>query len=182
MQKEQLEMFIQQGLSSYQIANKLNKSQTTIRYWLNKHNLKTNPRQSQKVQNTPDGIFKKCSRCHEIKEITKENFYVRMDGRFHVWCRQCLNKITSENQIKNKLKAVEYKGGRCSVCQYDKYYGALEFHHLNPDEKDFNLSRKNYSFEKLRPELDKCICVCSNCHREIHAGLIKINGGPSGLG
>jgi hypothetical protein len=42
---------------------------------------------------------------------------------------------------------IEYKGGCCVRCGYDKYQGALEFHHLNPKEKDFNPSRlKNYSF------------------------------------
>lgn len=56
-----------------------------------------------------------------------------------------------------------------------KYIGALEFHHLNPNKKDFGISGGTKSFETLRPEVDKCILVCSNCHREIHANVIKIN-------
>lgn len=73
--------------------------------------------------------------------------------------------------------AVQYKGGKCCVCGYNKYLGALEFHHLNPNEKDFGISNKGYtrSFEKVKEELDKCILVCSNCHKEIHAGLIDIS-------
>ena len=65
---------------------------------------------------------------------------------------------------------VEYKGGKCQKCGYDKYIGALEFHHLNPEEKDFNLSKlKANSFNHVViEELNKCILVCSNCHREIH--------------
>ena len=69
--------------------------------------------------------------------------------------------------------AVAYKGGVCQCCKYNKYIGALEFHHINPDEKDFGISVKGYtrSWENNKKELDKCVLVCSNCHREMHAGL-----------
>ena len=66
-----------------------------------------------------------------------------------------------------KQKAVDYKGGKCSVCGYCKCLTALEFHHTNPDEKDGYNS--HWTFERNIPELDKCILVCANCHREIHA-------------
>lgn len=76
-----------------------------------------------------------------------------------------------------KLMAIEYKGGKCELCGYNKCVGALEFHHLDPEEKDFGISSdgNTRAWKKLRPELDKCILVCSNCHREIHAGLINIS-------
>ena len=67
-----------------------------------------------------------------------------------------------------KLKLIEYKGGKCERCGYNKCHVALEFHHLNPDEKDFTISGKSWSFERLKKEVDKCILVCSNCHKEIH--------------
>jgi hypothetical protein len=70
---------------------------------------------------------------------------------------------------------VEYKGGKCMRCGYNKCINALEFHHKNPDEKEFTLSHlKNYSFTKIiRDELDKCELVCANCHREIHFELSR---------
>lgn len=73
-----------------------------------------------------------------------------------------------------KIKLVEYKGGCCQVCGYKKSMGALEFHHLTPTEKDFSISSKSYAYERLKKEVDKCILVCSNCHIEIHEGIIKI--------
>lgn len=76
---------------------------------------------------------------------------------------------------RTKIKLVEYKGGSCQNCNYNKSIGALEFHHLVPNEKDFSISSKSYSFEKLKKEVDKCILVCSNCHIEIHEE-IKNNG------
>lgn len=78
-------------------------------------------------------------------------------------------------RIKQKNKAVEYKGGKCVICKYDRCKSALEFHHIDPSEKDFNISStKNRKFEDIINELDKCILVCANCHREIHDGLISV--------
>ena len=69
-----------------------------------------------------------------------------------------------------KQKAVDYKGGCCVICGYKKCIAALEFHHLNPLEKEIT---KDYQrFEDKKNELDKCILVCNRCHREIHAGVI----------
>ena len=84
---------------------------------------------------------------------------------------KCLKCQTEEAVIKRqlkKIKCVEYKGGKCEICGYDKNYSALEFHHLDPNEKDFTISKKNSSWENIKKELDKCILICANCHREIH--------------
>lgn len=88
----------------------------------------------------------------------------------------CRVEAVQRRRDKIKQMAVEYKGGKCAICGYDKYIGALEFHHLNPSEKDFSIGAKGYtrSFARVREELDKCVCLCSNCHKEVHAGLVQI--------
>jgi len=66
-------------------------------------------------------------------------------------------------------------GSKCGICGYDRCNEALEFHHLTPEKKDFSLS--NFKFENVSSiirELKKCVCVCGNCHREIHNGIIEI--------
>jgi hypothetical protein len=68
-------------------------------------------------------------------------------------------------------EAVAYMGGKCCLCPYDRCVEALEFHHVDPEEKGFNIADKVTSFEAIKLELDKCELVCANCHREIHAGL-----------
>lgn len=70
---------------------------------------------------------------------------------------------------KLRLMSLEYKGGKCSVCGYKKCNAALEFHHVNPKTKSFGLSKtgQTRSWEIIKVELDKCILVCANCHREI---------------
>lgn len=74
---------------------------------------------------------------------------------------------------RKKIDAVAYKGGKCSICSYDKCIAALEFHHLDPTQKDFGISKDGTtrSWELIKAELDKCILVCANCHREIHNKL-----------
>jgi DNA invertase Pin-like site-specific DNA recombinase len=74
--------------------------------------------------------------------------------------------VDFRKRVKSKL--VEYKGGCCEKCGYNKSEQALQFHHINPDEKDFTISGKSYSFERMKKEVDKCIMVCANCHIEIH--------------
>ena len=86
------------------------------------------------------------------------------------------NTEAVESWRKRKKKAlVEYKGGKCQCCGYSKCIEALEFHHLDPNIKSFTTSGKSKSFNSLKREVDKCILVCSNCHKEIHAGLINID-------
>ena len=86
------------------------------------------------------------------------------------------NTEAVESWRKRKKKVlVEYKGGKCQCCGYSKCIEALEFHHLDPNIKSFTISGKSKSFNSLKSEVDKCILVCSNCHKEIHAGLINID-------
>ena len=72
---------------------------------------------------------------------------------------------------KIKLESVKYKGGCCKICGYSMCIKALEFHHLDPNEKDFSFSQGTKSWERVKIELDKCILLCANCHREVHAGM-----------
>lgn len=72
---------------------------------------------------------------------------------------------------RKKIDLVKYKGGCCEKCGYNKSFEALQFHHINPSEKDFTIGGKSYSLERLKKEVDKCILVCANCHIEIHEEL-----------
>lgn len=71
----------------------------------------------------------------------------------------------------NKKRAVEYKGGKCQVCGYNKSLAALSFHHRDPSKKDFNFNGRLANWDKNREELDKCDLLCANCHCEEHERL-----------
>lgn len=70
-----------------------------------------------------------------------------------------------------RAQAVNYKGGKCQICSYDRSLAAFDFHHVDPLEKDFSISSRMTSWDVIRKELDKCVLLCANCHREVHDGL-----------
>lgn len=66
------------------------------------------------------------------------------------------------NEIKLKLG--------CQRCGYNKCARALQFHHPN-DDKEHDVARmvaKGKNMELIKAEIKKCVCVCANCHMEIH--------------
>ena len=73
---------------------------------------------------------------------------------------------------RRKIDLIYIHGNKCSICGYNKCICALEFHHINPEEKLFSVSNGNCRL--LQDDINeskKCILVCSNCHKEIHSGL-----------
>lgn len=81
----------------------------------------------------------------------------------------------SERRRQLKQFIIDAFDSKCCICNYDKYQGALELHHINPKEKDFRISKMlTRSFKKTVEECKKCVLVCSNCHKEVHAGIVQI--------
>ena len=157
MNKEILEPFVNRGLSSVKIAKEIGYSQTTTYRWLNYYGFLT----------------KKIHRCRKCEETNPEKF---SPGRF-TECRKCRVSLQVDRYKKYKKELVEYKGGKCEVCGYNKCYAALDFHHRNPDEKDPNWRRmRSWTPSRVKKEVDKCQLVCRNCHSEIHYGEDDLQG------
>lgn len=86
-------------------------------------------------------------------------------------CSSCVIEGVTKRRRQKKLLAVEYLGGSCLICGYNKSVWALSFHHVR--DKSFEIGDGNSrSWEKIKAELDKCVLLCHNCHAEYHAGLI----------
>ncbi len=75
-----------------------------------------------------------------------------------------------------RLRAIGYKGGKCSRCGYDRCLGALEFHHTD-GRKDFSISQDGLtrSWARIEKEIEKCVLMCANCHREEHEKLRSLS-------
>lgn len=124
---------------------------------------------------TPEG-HRRCSRCSSIKPLEEFTRSSEEPSGYRWYCKKCSSQIVIARQQKQKAKWVEYKGGKCAICGYDKCNGALHFHHVISSKKDFSLSTyKTKNWEDIKKELDKCILLCANCHAEIHAGIISID-------
>ena len=89
------------------------------------------------------------------------------------YCSQkCKNKSGVDRFRRNiKLRAVHYLGGACIDCGYSKCVAALCFHHVEPNRKDFTISKDGNTapWSDIVIELDKCVLLCLNCHAEAHA-------------
>ncbi len=88
---------------------------------------------------------------------------------------QYLIQAVTKRRRKIKSMAIEYKGGKCQICGYKKYQGALDLHHIN-GVKEFSIGEKGYarSWKRTKTELEKCVLVCANCHRELEAGITQL--------
>lgn len=106
-----------------------------------------------------------CEICGKVREV--KNFH----GRYRNKCNGC---YVQQTRRKNKRTVVEEFGGKCIVCGYNRSMWALDFHHVDASTKSFSLSQAGItrSIARMREEAKKCILVCANCHREIHAGLV----------
>ena len=122
---------------------------------------------------------RRCPRCKQVKPV--EEFYNRRGVQFSsVYCKSCTNEQTTERTKQIKREAVAYKGGKCQCCGYSDCVAAMDFHHIDPTQKDFTIIQlRTISLEKIKPELDKCLLVCCRCHREIEAGFRLAS--PAGL-
>lgn len=105
--------------------------------------------------------------CKTCGTTGEENFYENAAYQ----CKSCWNARTYKATTDKIADYMESRGGaKCQRCGYDRYVGALEFHHRDPKEKDPKWSR-GWNLERLKKELDKCDILCSNCHREVHAEM-----------
>lgn len=88
-------------------------------------------------------------------------------------CSLCNREYVAKRRRKNKLQLVEERGGKCELCGYHRYVGALDFHHRDPKTKKFGIAEKGmtYSLSRLREEAAKCALLCGNCHAEVEAEI-----------
>lgn len=117
-------------MSTREIAADVGLAQTTVRYWLNKFGLSTR---------RPKSTTYKCRHCGETRrsKMMKNG----RPSRHHTLCTKCHSRNTIERYRALKRLDIEYMGGKCVRCGYDKCQAALEFHHLDPSKKDPNWIR-----------------------------------------
>ena len=122
---------------------------------------------------------KVCTMCSKEKPI--KNFPRRSEGVYRAECKVCYNNKYREGKRKAtalaKLHKIEWVkdnilGGKlaCQHCGIEESYSFFDWHHKDPSTKLYNIGINfaRYSIKKLKPELDKCLFLCPNCHRKEH--------------
>ena len=135
-----------------------------------------------------------CNRCGIDKPMSE--FYPEKNSKSGIRkiCKECTKKRVSERYEQNKEQILEYhkryhtKHRDSQRALYKEYYDkiqslktpcakcgetrkyVLDFHHIDPKEKSFNINKKTSKsdFSIIENEVKKCICLCRNCHMEYH--------------
>ncbi len=114
---------------------------------------------------------KKCSICGQEK--TLENFPFRKvsEGTYRAHCKQCHSNTMKKKYYENKeaVSSIKTEKG-CAKCGYNENAMALDFHHINPTEKEDTIARltSGSSLSRALQEIEKCVVLCANCHRVFH--------------
>ena len=116
----------------------------------------------------------------EVSSTIRKETTCKICGRVYIYDKdkghgktKCNSCTTNGRRREIKQKCIDYKGGKCAVCGYNKCNGAMVFHHINKEQKDFAINyAMSLSWGKIKIELDKCILLCNRCHVEIHNGII----------
>ena len=113
-----------------------------------------------------------CSKCG--KELPIENFPFRnkAKGTRRANCKECHNNYMKKRYQDKRDEIWDLKNSlSCQKCGYNKCPEALDFHHIDPNEKEGKIAQmisNSYGLDKAKEEIKKCIVLCSNCHREFH--------------
>ena len=105
----------------------------------------------------------------------RQEFNLRDNRTYEDRKRYNIEAVAKRRKI-IRQRAIESVGGKCIKCGYNKHPEVLEFHHRDPSQKDFNISKKGHcrSWQRISEEIKKCDLLCANCHRELHVELDKL--------
>jgi transposase len=181
LQKDDLTQLVGEGASIAAIADRLGCAQGTVKHWLRRYGLRTSGQRTDgpstnAAKSAGNVYIQRTCRHHGLTDFW-------LEGRGYYRCQRCRWEAVSRRRRKVKQILVQEAGGRCRLCGYDRYVGALHFHHIDPADKGFELSQQGVtrSLARARVEARKCVLLCSNCHAEVEAGITLLMG-PAAVG
>lgn len=167
LSREALAGLVARDLTLREIAAAVDRSPSTVRYWLRRFDLTTTEHARFKRRRYP----RVAGRCRTHGET---QFVRRPDGA--LICLRCRVDAVSAWRRRAKEALIREAGGRCQLCGYDRCAGALQFHHIDPRAKSFGLGSRGLarSIEALRKEAAKCALLCATCHAEVELGVTEL--------
>ncbi|MGH2838658.1 MAG: hypothetical protein ACRDJY_09990 [Thermoleophilaceae bacterium] len=156
--RDRLEAMASEGATLREMAAALDRSIATIRYWIGRWEIERPRRPSRRPDDpatAPRRVVMRCQRHGEVEFC--------LEGRGYYRCTRCRAERVTEWRRRVKQTLVSEAGGACAVCGYDACIAALQFHHLDPGEKSFMVSREGVtrSLAEVRAEAEKCVLLCA---------------------
>lgn len=167
--RDALAALVDAGLSGRRIAGYLGLSQASVRHWLGVHRLETIGAKRRRALAAARAAGEEtativCPRCEpSAHRATPSRGFV---------CLRCRASAVAARRRKVKAILVEEAGGCCARCGFAESLAALQFHHLDPSEKEFHIAHQGVtrSIARARDEARKCILLCANCHAAVECG------------
>ena len=173
IERDVLAGLVSEGLSIRAMAERLDRSYSTVHHWLRRHELST-PR-AIRLAETAEARASGADEVEANCPVHGVTLFVRR-GRHGFRCRQCRMEAVDRRRREIKRTLVAEAGGACAICGYDRSPYALQFHHLEPADKLFGLGAGGLtrSLDRARAEAAKCVLLCANCHAEVEAGSLLL--------
>lgn len=112
--------------------------------------------QFNKCRSKKDGLQSECKECHNK---LYQKYYSLNKNKFRT------NSFNRRNSIKQFLNNIKKKG--CNICG-ENDIACLDFHHIKDKEYTISQLVNTENMTKINKEINKCIILCSNCHRKLH--------------
>ncbi|HSK49784.1 MAG TPA: hypothetical protein VK889_04725 [Solirubrobacterales bacterium] len=166
--EQDLHALIAENLSLREMSERLDRSVTVVRYWIDRYGIK---RERCRRRVVPGGSKKETMVCRRHGST----LFI-LEGRGSYRCTRCRAEAVGRRRRVVKRTLVEEAGGKCVICGYSRCQRALQFHHLDPTTKKFHLGHAGHcrSLARSRAEARKCVLLCANCHAEVEAGIVEM--------
>lgn len=170
--RHELEALAASGATLAEMAATLDRSIATVRYWLRRWEIARTRRPGRTPEDPTTAPPIAEMRCAQHGHTR-----FRLEGRGSYRCMRCRQERVAEWRRRVKRLLVAEAGGSCRLCGYARCVAALQFHHLDPTEKRFALSRRGVtrSLDEARHEARKCVLLCANCHAEVETGYRSLD-------
>ena len=166
--REDLVALVEDDLPLREIARRLDRSATVVRYWLDKYNIPRGRYVRRVIPGGPKKVSMPCGRHGQTEFV--------LEGRGSYRCGRCRAEAVARRRRVVKRILVEEAGGSCAICGYSRCQQALQFHHVDPATKSFHLGHSGHSrsLVRSREEAQKCVLLCATCHAEVEAGITEM--------
>jgi hypothetical protein len=180
MDRDRLSRYLAEGLSVEKIGILEGKNPSTVAHWVKKHGLGAAEALPRTRGSTRKALALEARRQGRTRfQFTCEwhgatDFLAMPSGRSR--CAKCNSEAVLRCRRNRKETLALEAGGACALCGYNEHLAALEFHHLDPKQKEFGIAQAGVtrSLQRCREEAKKCILLCSNCHAAVESGAIAL--------
>lgn len=116
--------------------------------------------------------MKTCTKCKRSREADRFGKYYNGRSQTRTICKNCANENRRKHHRERRIKAFKHFGEKCADCKIkssSKNYIIFDFHHIDPRNKELSFSESwSVSDTRYWKEINKCVMLCSNCHRLRH--------------